>query len=305
MSELNKNARIPLSKISKKIKKSKQLINYRIKNLEKRRVILGYNTIIDYSKLGYMSFRVYINLKSIMPKNQKEFVEFLKNQKKVWWLVSVENICDIAYAILVKDIYEFYDHLEKISKYNQFIKTKQIVIYSHIKQFPKAYILDKENTESGTLIGASKKEEIDDTDIKLLKIISSDGRIPLIELSSKLGMKPQSAMYRLKKLEKREVIKGYRININIELLGFKNYKIYLHLINTSKNKQIENYCKLNPFVVTTNKTIGGADFEIELQLSDINSFYKILDEIRERFSDVIESHEYGVAREDIKVVYCI
>ncbi|MFH1917977.1 MAG: winged helix-turn-helix transcriptional regulator [Nanoarchaeota archaeon] len=303
LSELDKDARQTLNQIAKKVGKSKQLINYRIKNLEQRGVIKGYNAIIDYSKLGFLSFRVYIKLKGIAPKKQEEFVDFLKKQKEVWWLMSVENICDIAYATFVEDVYEFYGYLEKLSKYNKYIQSKEVVIYSHIRQFSKSYILDKISSREEYLVGASKKDKFDKVDLKLLELISENARISLIDLASKLKMAPQSVTYRLKNLEKKEIVKGYRVNLDLDKLGFKDYKIYLRLINNSRMKDLEDFCKSNKSIVTTNKTIGGADFEIELQLNDLEEFHKILDKLREKFSDIIDSYKYGVARKEIKMVY--
>ena len=302
LQELDRNCREPLSMIAKKIKKSKQLVNYRIKKLEQEDYISGYNTVIDFSKLGLMSFRVYIKLKPLTPEKEKEFVDFLKKQEEIWWLMSVENICDIAYATLVKDINEFYEHLDKIAKYNNIIKSKQVVIYSHISQFTKSYISESKTREIFT-IGFSQKTEFDEGDLKLLKIISDNARISLVDLASKMGIKPQSVIYRLKKLEERKIIVGYRTNINVEKLGYKNYKIYFNLLNNSKLKELESYCLTNLNIVTMNKTIGGADFEIELQLKNINDLYKILDEIKTKFSSTIKSYEFGVAREEIKMTY--
>ena len=228
----------------------------------------------------------------------------MKKQNEVWWLMSVENICDIAYAVLVKNMNEFYEHLDRISKYNKYIKSKQVVVYSHIKQYPKSYLLGQSNHAEGILIGASEKQEVvDSKDWKLLKLISDNSRVQLIELSAKLNITPQSVMYRLKKLVKKEIIIGYKVNIDTNLLGYKNYKIYLNLFNNSKNRELEELCKQNQFIVGINKNIGGADFEIELQLQSIEEFHKILDKLRENFSEVIESYEYGIAREEIKMVY--
>jgi DNA-binding Lrp family transcriptional regulator len=300
--ELDKNCREHLSKISRKIKKSKQLVDYRIKKLENANYVSGYNTLIDFSKLGFISFRVYIKLKPITPEKEKAFLDFLKNQSEVWWLVSVENICDIAYATLVNEVYDFYTHLDKLSRYADIIETKQIVIYSHITQFTKSYILDEKEKDAFN-IGKSNKSEFDESDIKLLKIISENARMPLIDIAVKMKIKPQSVMYRLKKLEEKGIIKGYRAKINIEKLGYKNYKIYINLLNNLKIRELENYCHLNSNIVTINRTIGGHDFEIELQLEDIKKLYKILDEIKEKFSQVIKSFEYGIAREEIKMTY--
>ena len=57
--EMDKNSAISISELSKKLRRSKQFIIYRMKQLEKATIITGYNAIIDMSKLGYFSFRAY------------------------------------------------------------------------------------------------------------------------------------------------------------------------------------------------------------------------------------------------------
>ena len=63
--ELDKNARITTSSLAKKIRKSKQFVDYRIKKLEQEKIIKGYTSVIDYSKLGYISMRIYFKLHNI------------------------------------------------------------------------------------------------------------------------------------------------------------------------------------------------------------------------------------------------
>ena len=70
--ELDKNSRITTSSIAKQIRKSKQFVDYRIKRLEEEKVILGYTTVIDYSKLGYTSIRVYFKYHKITPEQQNQ-----------------------------------------------------------------------------------------------------------------------------------------------------------------------------------------------------------------------------------------
>ena len=70
--ELDNDARITTTKIGKKIKKSKQFVDYRIKRLEEAKVLSGYITVIDYSRLGYQSIRVYFKFHDITPEKQDE-----------------------------------------------------------------------------------------------------------------------------------------------------------------------------------------------------------------------------------------
>ena len=64
--ELEKNARVTISDIAKKVGLSKQLVSYKIKRLEEERIIEGYHAIIDTSKLGYTTYRVYFTFPTIL-----------------------------------------------------------------------------------------------------------------------------------------------------------------------------------------------------------------------------------------------
>ena len=60
--ELDHNARISISEISKKIKLTKGGVVYRLKNLEESGVIKNYYTVIDTFKIGYICLRFLIKL---------------------------------------------------------------------------------------------------------------------------------------------------------------------------------------------------------------------------------------------------
>ena len=62
--ELDKDSSISLNSLSNKLRKSKQFILYRIRQLEESKIITGYNAIVDMSKLGYFTFRVYLKFQN-------------------------------------------------------------------------------------------------------------------------------------------------------------------------------------------------------------------------------------------------
>ena len=58
------NSKMPLNEISKKTNLKKDTINFRIKKLEKDKIITLYYCVIDYYKLGFSSYKIYLKVKS-------------------------------------------------------------------------------------------------------------------------------------------------------------------------------------------------------------------------------------------------
>jgi len=303
--ELDKNARITTSNLAKQIRKSKQFVDYRIKKLEEEKIILGYTTVIDYSKLGYTSIRVYLKFHNITLEKQNELENELIKDKEVWWLVTLEGIWDVGYAMAVKNILDFYDYWDKITKkYRQYISKRSVVVYTHIRQYPKSYIIDKKNIDPGTFIGASKEIiKIDNFDKEILKLVSDKARLPLLEIANKLKTSPQVIRNHIRKLENFKIIQGYRALIDVSFLGYRYYKSYINLLNTERLKELDNFCAQHPNILNTNRTIGGRDYEIELQAKSFDEFEKIMNEIRTNFTRMIDDFEFVIAREEKKMIY--
>ncbi len=303
--ELDVNARITTSDIARMLRKSKQFVDYRIRRLEAEKVISGYMTVIDYSRLGYTSIRVYFTFHNITPEEQKALEDDLIKDKEVWWLVTVEGPWHVGYAMAVKNILDFYDYWDKIMKrYRKFIAKRMIVPYTHIRQYPKSYIIGRKNDKPGTLVGASKMiAKIADLDIRLLKLISDKGRMPLIDIATRLKTSPQVIRSHLKKLEKAGVVQGYRALIDVSHLGYRYYKSYINLIHTDRIRELEGFCRQHPNILNINRTIGGKDYEIELQARDFEQFESIMNEIRTGFAGMIDDYEFVIAIEEKKMTY--
>ena len=55
---------------------------------------------------------------------------------------------------------------------------------------------------------------IDEINLKILNILQKKARIPNAEVARKIGMAPSAVLERIRKLEKKEIIKGYEVRIN-------------------------------------------------------------------------------------------
>src|SRR3989338_3831479 len=105
--ELDRNSRQSFSSVGKKVRLSKEVVNYRVKRLQELGVLKGFYTVIDLAKLGYDSYRVYFKLTETSPEKQAEIIEHFRAKKGVWWLCSFMGEWDIAFATWARNNYDF------------------------------------------------------------------------------------------------------------------------------------------------------------------------------------------------------
>jgi len=68
---LDFDSRQTLSQLAKKVGLSKQVIDYRIKSLVKRKIISQFYTVINISKMGYGQYKFYFKFQNVNLKKKK------------------------------------------------------------------------------------------------------------------------------------------------------------------------------------------------------------------------------------------
>ena len=100
--QLERDSSQTASEIAKRIKRSKEFVNFRIHRLEKEKIILSYSAIVDMAKLGYFTFRIYIRWQNITREEKQQFYEEIKIKENVWTTTVLHGIWDFAFFIGVK-----------------------------------------------------------------------------------------------------------------------------------------------------------------------------------------------------------
>lgn len=132
---LSKNSRIEYKEMSSKLKMSANAIKYRIKNLEKNKIISGYTILVDKKKLGFEFYD--LQLKITENKKEKELKEFVRNNKHAIYLYKYlgnEN-WDLDIGLVVKNSSELRNFiLELRENFGDIIKIHDLyVIVEEVK----------------------------------------------------------------------------------------------------------------------------------------------------------------------------
>ncbi|MCX6819504.1 MAG: Lrp/AsnC family transcriptional regulator [Candidatus Aenigmarchaeota archaeon] len=303
--ELDKDARQPLSKIAKKVGLSKEVVNYRIKDMEKEGIIEGYYTALDLSRIGYMFCRILIKLHGANPKKENEIINYCKSSPYIGWMFIVDGRWDIALAVYAKNIKDLEKICDEIMhRYGKFIADKYISIATTIYHFKHNYLFDT-NDYSQYILGDIEKVELAATDLKILEMLAKNARMSTTDIAKNLNLSSNAVKYRIKNMIKNKAIIAFRIKINVNKLGYEYYKVLLMLkeINKERMDKLIGYLRMHSNVIYITKAIGISDLEFEVILRNQSELHKILKEMKFRFSDIIKDYDTMLFTEELIVNY--
>jgi Lrp/AsnC family transcriptional regulator, leucine-responsive regulatory protein len=301
--ELNWNARQAHTTLAKKLRVSKQVVSYRMKQLEQKEIIKSYHAVIDWRKLGYNAIRIYLKWQNIDLKKEEEAYEKMRNDPLFMWAIRFEGDIDLGFYVWVKSIPEFAKKwFDFISQYKQYILKYEIYESVDMVHYPWKFLNDKYKADE-LIIGREQSAEFDDTDYEILKIVTENGRTPVTDIASRIKLTPKAGLYRLKNLERKKIILGYYALLDETKLGYVFYKVDFYLNDMSRLREMNEYAKQHKNVVYRMRTIGGPDFEIEVVVKDVVEMKQIINEIRQKFPHVISNYRFHRFEYSIKQVY--
>ncbi|MBS3098704.1 Lrp/AsnC family transcriptional regulator [Candidatus Pacearchaeota archaeon] len=290
---LEQDSRQSLQQLAKKVGLKKETLFHRMKNLESRGIIKSYLTEINIYKLGFQYYPILLKLQNTTPKIEREIFSYLQKSTYIAWLTKCEGAWDITLTVIAKGNLDFsYFMNEFLEKYSEYIADKHIFITTEIHYFKRGFWLDKK-TNSIITTGGDEKFDSNESDIKLLKILSTNARMPLVEIAKKLNTSPKTIAYKIKKLEKEEIIQGSRILVDFSKIGYKFYKVFFSFkdLNDKSFKELMKYFQEHQNIIWATKIIGFYDLSIEMEVRDVEEFRSVLNEIKNKFSHLIKKHE--------------
>jgi Lrp/AsnC family leucine-responsive transcriptional regulator len=293
LAELDKNSRIPISMLAKRVKKSREVVKYRIQQLVKRGVITGFMTSINPNKLGYYMFKVYLQLENT-PEREK-FYEYLKGQKSVYWIGLSDGAFDCVFAILSRSITDYYKQINDImSRFEKLVVRKVLGTMVDTMQYNKKFFTDDKEGSFVVFAGDVADNRIDKTDQRMLEMLANNARMPVTELAQKTGSTPDIVRGRIKRMEKQGIILGYRIAVDLNKLGYEFFKafVYFKSLSSKDERMLLEWMRCHPKSVYYIRSLAPWDAEFEFVVESYVEFNGIINELRQKFPDVVSHCEH-------------
>ena len=303
--ELDLNARASFSEIAKKVRLHKDTVAYRVKQLEKNGVIRNYTAILAYNSINLRIFKIFFQFQGMTKNQEEELLEYFKIHNKTGWVAQCTGAWDLIIGFSVKDSREFNKiKTDILIRYSKFITNLAVAEVIDAFIYPRNYLVDRSEFEEISASGTGCSTP-DDLDKKILVELSKDSRRSVIDIASKLKNSARVIQYRIKKLEKEGIIKLYKLNINLDVLGYQYYKCFITLHNLTKEKEREllTYCRHNKNIIHNVISLGSWDLEPEFEVQSSEEFFLLLKAMKNRFANIIKRVETVQIQCEIKFNY--
>ncbi|MFE8702769.1 Lrp/AsnC family transcriptional regulator [Cytobacillus sp. FJAT-54145] len=116
---------------------------------------------------------------------------------------------------------------------------------------------------------------MDEIDESIVVELQENARISITELGNKIGLSIPATKERVKKLEEKGVILGYRAIINPEKIN-KNVTAFI-LFDTSKCKQFREFCSAHEDVVECHRLAGQYSYLIKVVTETVHTLEAFID----------------------------
>lgn len=131
---LSANARMPLLGIARQMGLTPAAVQYRLKQLMRNRIVLGFRPVLDMEKLGYTLYKVDINLKGA--EGYERMRRFAREHEAVFCLVKTIGWADAEFEVYAKSTAQFYSILDEIrARFEGSMSDYDFFMYSQLIKF--------------------------------------------------------------------------------------------------------------------------------------------------------------------------
>ena len=141
---------------------------------------------------------------------------------------------------------------------------------------------------------------LDNYDYKIVKLLQSDGRMTITELSDQIGLSKTPCLNRVRKLENKGYIRGYRAVINHDLIDDNHIAFVQIKMDDTKTQALNAFnlaIKEIPEVVQCHMMASHFDYLLKVRTNNMESYRKVLGEKISALPHVQNSSTFVVMEE--------
>jgi len=136
-------------------------------------------------------------------------------------------------------------------------------------------------------------KNIDKKDRKIIRQLDMNARMPINELAKKVQVSREVVGYRVKRLTKLGIISGAHTVFNVDVIGYRSFRLLLRLFNLKKEEKenLIDYFKEHPNIWWVASIGGRWDIILNFVAKDQAEFNDIFDDLVAKLGQYLQDYE--------------
>jgi DNA-binding Lrp family transcriptional regulator len=292
--ELDQDSRQSNLSLARKLHVSKNTVKASIERLRQAGIIRGFYTVVDVGKLGYRGVRTYVKLRNCPRGTRDRIARYFSESELTWWVGTIEKEFDIGVVFWARGIFEFETFWNEFrERFHQYVAKTCISIYTGFYDCTYGF-LAPENERRVNHLGDYSKTEMTKNELAVLGEISDDARARTVTIAKKLALSPLTVKECIKRLKKKGVIRGFRVMVDLQLLGYAIYKVSFNFSRIETRRKMLERMLLCPNLIYIDETLEFADLEGGLVFKTHGEFREFLEGLLHEFSRDVVDYSYFI-----------
>ena len=138
---------------------------------------------------------------------------------------------------------------------------------------------------------------LDRIDLRILEELSSNGRLPIVELAKRVNLTNTPCSERVKRLEREGFISGYKAKLDLERLGIGHLTLVQVALSATGDNNLEEFNRAVRFVEEIESCLmvaGSFDYLLIVRTRDMRHFRDVLGEKINRLPGIHQTNSFSV-----------
>lgn len=306
--ELSKNSRISITQLAKRTQMSREMTNYRMLRLVRKKVITDFIANIDETKLGFRRHVLYFAFQKVNEQDENEIIQYMAKHPLVSWMTTCTGKWNLNLDFIAKNLEQVQDFIKQVKeaypgKISEYLVTSQM----YTEHFHSKYFTCHLGNEKEQKIIPVKKQKLsehipDGKDLQILQLLAHDARMDYVTLGKKISLSPNAVKNRVQVLLDAGIIDSFSIYVDKQKFGYQLYCVHLDFVNqTPEDEQkLIAYIRDHPTMISHYWPLGPWNMGIDFFVRNTGELRRLILDLRNVFGDFIKIHDTEMYYEEPK-----
>lgn len=268
---------------------SEQLVQYHVEKALKEKLIFGFNAIVDLPKIGYSFNLLYFRFFGLGQRDEEAWLSRTDQSPLVSLVARTVGRWNATVGVVASSQHQL---SRTISEMTVPVagKISELSITTEVEcSYSSLQILTKHKPVLWEDSPHEKIFEIDQIDLAILLLLSSNCRTTATAIGKKLNVAPSTVQRRIAQLEEKKIILGYRTQLNTEHFGYFQYRLLLRLSNLTDEvkKQLKQELLKSGRVESVSVYLGLNDMDFRCHARSLEELANFIGNLRDKFPTTI------------------